>query len=207
MPSLRTGTHGAWSVTMRSTCAHSLRAAAGSVAAPPAPRWPAGRREGRRTRRGCRAGGILVKGAAAQDGEEEVRCGGEVGTPSGEAHLDLAAGVAEPCEELGQRALCAGGPVSEIFEQPDKVGAHRLSREVLDDPNGHRHVRGAGILRQPHAPWPCRGRARSRPWRRPCRGSSAGGRGSRPGGSGTSRWPGRGRSGGAGGSGRGRWRS
>ncbi len=29
--SLRTGTHGDWSVTMRSTCAHSFRAAAGSV--------------------------------------------------------------------------------------------------------------------------------------------------------------------------------
>src|SRR5215471_11944037 len=41
------------------------------------------------------AGGILVEGAAGQYREEEVRRGGNVCCPPGEAHLDLVAGIAD----------------------------------------------------------------------------------------------------------------
>ena len=62
--------------------------------------------------------------------------------------LDLAAGVVGLCEVLAKGHRVQGRPVSEIFEDVDKVGAHRLGLGVIKAPDGHRHVRGAGVLRQ-----------------------------------------------------------
>ena len=144
-PKLRIGTHGAWSVTMRSTWNHSLRAAAGSVSCYRL--RLAGQLVGVRV---AELGlvGVLVIRAAAQDGQEEFRCGGEVGAPSVEPGLNLAVDVADRGEEpaIGHCALV--GPVSEVFEHPDEVGAQSPAREVLEDPHGHRHVRGVGIFGQ-----------------------------------------------------------
>src|SRR6185312_8223630 len=60
------------------------------------------------------AGGILVKGAAAQDRAEEVRRGGKVCSPARAAHLDLAAGIAGRGVELVIGHMAHGGPVSQL---------------------------------------------------------------------------------------------
>ena len=117
------------------------------------------------------AGGILVKGAAAQDRAEEVRRGGKVCSPARAAYLDLAAGIAGRGEELVIGHIAHGGPVSQLPEHLDEVGADRFAEEVSTRSPARAWCR----TRAPAAPpWPGRGRATRRPLRRPCRGSRAG---------------------------------
>src|SRR5689334_21243477 len=64
---------------------------------------------------------------AAQQGAEESRRGGEIGAPSSsETDLDLEARVVDVSPEpvVGDRVQA--GPVSQIVEEPDEVGACRL---------------------------------------------------------------------------------
>ena len=92
----------------------------------------------------------LVGRLAAQQGAEEGRRGGEVGAPScSDTDLDLEARVVEVSPEpvVGDRVQA--GPVSQIVEEPDEVGACRLARAVVEAPDGHRHVRGPGFPHQP----------------------------------------------------------
>ena len=96
------------------------------------------------------AGAGLVSRLAAQQRAEESRRGGEVGAPSSsDTDLDLGAGVVEVGEELIIGDCVQAGPVSQIIEEPDKVGACRLARHVIEAPDGHRHVRRAGFPDKP----------------------------------------------------------
>ena len=148
---LRTGTQGAWSVTMRSMLAHSFLAAAGSVCCA-ACAWLASSVDVRIAELGevGGAGGILVERAAGQDREEEVRRGGNVCCPAGEAQLDLVAGIVGRGVELVIGHVAQGGPVSQLPEQTGRGRRRRVCRSRLVVPHGHRHVRGAGLVSEPH---------------------------------------------------------
>src|SRR5205823_4957511 len=73
----------------------------------------------------------------------------EVSAPCEEAYLDLVAGVGAGRDEPVEGHPAQAGPVPEIFEQLDEVRAHRPVREAIDGPDGHRHVRRAGLVGKP----------------------------------------------------------
>src|SRR5262249_18144843 len=90
-------------------------------------------------------GAGLVNRLATQRGAEEGRRGGEVRAPSSsDTDLHIGAGGVAGVELVsGDRVQ--GGPVSQIIEEPDEVGACRLTRRIVEAPDVHRHVHRAGF--------------------------------------------------------------
>src|SRR2546421_718917 len=103
--------------------------------------WTAGQDEGYEPR------GRLSDPDLVEQRAEEFRRGGKVFPPAGEAYWDLAAGIAGRGPELAFGHIAPGGPVSQLPEPLNEVGAARFAPGV---PHGPRHVRGAGLVREPH---------------------------------------------------------
>src|SRR5690242_1528192 len=83
-------------------------------------------------------GAGLVNRLATQRGAEESRRGGEVRAPSpSDTDLHIGAGTVAGVELISGDCV-QGGPVPQVIEEPDEVGACRLTRRIIEAPDGHR---------------------------------------------------------------------